>query len=107
MGEVYGQRPSVWFDVADPDLAMEIDEAAYFIGTQVKALQEATKEVKADRIPKNAPRMVRVPRFTHRQINGVLGFVVIEQTDAAGSETITDELYVELMGGLDGVPPSA
>lgn len=105
MGCDYGQRPSVWFDVADPDIACEIDEAAHFIGTQTERLQQATKTERAPKPPKNAPQLVQKPKHTIEQINWVLGFVLDDEPmdDAGGGE----DLYDTLMAGLDDQPPHA
>lgn len=105
MGEAYGQRPSLWFDVADPDLACEIDEAAHFIGTQTERLQQATKTERAPKPAKNAPQMVQRPMYTYEQINWVLGFVVAE--DPMSDQPDADDLYDALMAGLDDQPPHA
>lgn len=104
MGRAYGQRPSVWFDVADPDLACEIDEAAYHVGTGIQRLQEATVLVKAPKRPKNAPQMIQEPKFTNGQINWVLGFVLANEPD---DEPDADDLYDRLLAGLDDQLPHA
>lgn len=101
----YGQRPSVWFDVADPDLACEIDEAAHFIGTQTDRLQQATKTERAPKPAKNAPQMVQRPMYTNEQINWVIGFVLDHEPDEDQGDA--DGLYDQLLNGLDDQPPHA
>lgn len=105
MGKDYGERPSLWFDVADPDIAREIDEAAHFIGTQTERLQTATRLERAPKQAKNAPQMVQRPKHTNAQINWVLGFVLDHEPDE--DEDNGDDLYDALMAGLDDQPPHA
>ena len=105
MAVAYGQRPSVWFDVADPDIACEIDEAANFIGTQTERLQQTMKTERAPKQAKNAPQMVQRPKYTNEQINWVLGFVLENEPD--DDQDGSDDLYDALMAGLDDQPPHA
>lgn len=105
MGMAYGQQPSTWSGIGDPDLADEYDEAAHDVGAQIERLQTATVLVKAPKRPKNAPQMIQEPKFTNEQINWVLGFVVDREPLDDASDT--DDLYDRLMAGIDGQPPQA
>lgn len=105
MGKDYGQCPSTWSGIGDPDLACDYDEAAHFVGTQTERLQQATELVPARKQPKNAPHMVQKSKYDNEQINWVLGFVVDREPLDDGSDT--DDLYDRLMAGIDGQPPQA
>jgi hypothetical protein len=104
MGAAYGQPPSTWADIGDPDLSDEYDEAAHDVGTQIERLQSATVLVKAPKRPKNAPQMIQEPKFTNEQINWVLGFVLANEPD---DEPDADDLYDRLLAGLDDQSPHA
>ncbi len=105
MGAAYGQPPSTWADIGDPDLADEYDEAAHDVGTQIERLQTATKLERAPKPAKNAPQMVQRPMYTNEQINWVLGFVLAHEPDE--DQIGSDDLYDALMAGLDDQPPHA